>query len=94
MNHLLQLDPVAQHTGETASEVHLQHDAGFLYFAGRQADNFLDNFVNVQRRLFSVAFFFQCADASDHIAGPIAIADNAAMASCASSAVDSVLRNR
>src|SRR5438093_5383906 len=75
-NHLLQLDTIAQYAGETGSQFHLQHHAGFLYFAVSQTDNLLDGFVNVQKRLLSVAFFDQCADASDHFASPVAVSDN------------------
>ena len=32
-NHLLQLDSIAPYPGQAASEVHHQHDAGFLHFA-------------------------------------------------------------
>ena len=75
-NHLLQLDPIAQYAGKIDSQIHLQHDAGFLYFALRQTHNLLDDFVDIQKRLLGVAFFDQCADASDDIASAVAVSDN------------------
>ena len=77
-NHLLQLDSIAQYRRDIGGQVHAYRHSFSHRFILHQKDDFLNGLVNVEPHFLGIGFLYESSNARDHLACPIAIADNAA----------------
>ena len=81
--HLLQLDPVAQHRLRAGGQIRVQHDAVPLQFAAGENQHLLNGVADVEAGQLQSGFLGQRPQTADHVARRGAVALDARERGCA-----------